>query len=379
MNIGIDIKAFMYGSTGISRYIRCILDELQQIDTANHYYLFECRKSDYAPVNPNWRVITYNRKLPGTLWQQFILPGLLKKYGINVLWAPEQICPLFGVPAGTKIATTVHDFTARRYPKMIRPLSRTIKKILIPRTVKKSAALLPVSEWIKNELAEFYPHVKSTPTIVRVVGNAVKEWRDDIAGFILKRENFLFCPGNLEPRKNHLRLIKALDIVNDSGFNINLRLSGPCGWDNAELLRQIKSGPVSSRIEYLGFISDEELLKQYLTSAAVVFPSLYEGFGIPVLEALKLNTPVLTSRGTVMEEIAGENALYFDPYDVNSIAGTIISFLKTGGPVISRSSLDRYSWRRSAENLLAVFEELGQRGQPTPFSKQTHGSDYADT
>ena len=358
MNIGVETTELGYGVTGVSRYLRCILNELQLIDSENRYRLFECKESDYTPTNPNWKKIYSNRKRRTTVWQQLTLPKLLKEHNIDVLWAPTQVCPVLRMPSRVKIAATVHDFAVLRYPEMTTPLNLLMKRLLIPMTIKKSAALMPVSEYVRKELIEFYPYTESSRKIIKIVGNSAKDWGGGVKP--RKRENFLFFPGNLEPRKNHLRLIKALEIVNASGFDLNLRLSGPPGWKNAELLKQINSGPLKDRVQYLGFITDEELLNQYLSCAALVFPSIYEGFGIPVLEALSLDTPVLTSKGTVMEEIAGDSAMYFDPYDVDSIAAVIIEFLKSGGPEINKKILDEYTWRRAAENLLSVFEELGR-------------------
>jgi glycosyltransferase involved in cell wall biosynthesis len=355
MNIGVDMRPLVVGVTGIARYTGCILDELQRIDSQNNYYLFECRRSNYIPTNPKWKKISGNWRRLNTIWQQFVLPALLKKHNIDILWAPEQIGPV-RMPPNTKLVTTVHDFAILRHPEMISTINLFLRKFLIPITIKKSAALIPVSEYVRKELIKFYPYAESSRKIIKIVGNGAKEWDYDAEP--RKRENFLFFPGNLEPRKNHLRLIKALEIVNASGFDLNLRLAGPAGWKNAELRKQISSGPLKDRIKYMGVITDEELRNQYLSCAALVFPSIYEGFGIPVLEALKLGTPVLTSSGTVMEEIAGESATYFDPYDVDSIASTIITFLKTGGAPINRELLSRYSWKRSAESLLEVFDEL---------------------
>jgi len=356
MNIGVDMRPLVVGVTGVARYTGCILDELQQIDLKNNYYLFECRRSNYIPTNPKWEKISHNWKRVTTIWQQTVLPTLLRKHNIDILWAPEQVGPVCSMPHNTKLATTVHDFAVLRYPEMIMPLNLFLKRRLIPMTIKRSAALAPVSEYVRKELIEFYPYVESSRKIIKIVGNGAKDFGRVVKP--RKRENFLFFPGNLEPRKNHIRLIKALETVNRSGFDLNLHLVGPSGWKNAELLKQINSGPLKDRVKYFGIVTDEELLNQYLSCAALVFPSVYEGFGIPVLEALKLDTPVLTSRGTVMEEIAGENAMYFDPHDIGSIAETIIRFLKTGGPVINQNSLNQYSWKRSAESLLEVFDEL---------------------
>jgi len=358
MNIGVEMRPLVAGVTGITRYTGCILDELQRIDHSNNYYLFECRRSSYIPTNPKWEKVSHNWKRISTIWQQLVLPSLLKKHKIDILWLPEQIGPVFRLPPNTKLVTSVHDFAVLRHPEMIVPGNLFLRRLLIPMTMKKSAALLPVSEYIKKELIKFYPYVESSGKIIKIVGNAAKSWDGEVKP--VKRQNFLFFPGNLEPRKNHLRLIKALEIVNASGFELNLHLAGPAGWKNSELRKQINSGPLKDKIKYLGIVTDEELLNQYLSCAALVFPSIYEGFGIPVLEALMSDTPVLTSRGTVMEEIAGKNAMYFDPYNAESIAETIIEFLKSGGPVIDKTRLSEYTWGKAAESMLGVFEELGR-------------------
>jgi glycosyltransferase involved in cell wall biosynthesis len=358
MNIGIDIKAFRSGSagTGISRYIRRLLDELQRLDSENRYTLFECGKSDYAPTNPNWSKVSKNSRLPGTVWMQLALPGLIRKHKIDVFWAPEMICPVFGVPRNVKIVTTIHDFACLRYPETCETSVLLVVKSLMGLTIKKSAALLPVSDFVKKELCEFYPRANSTQKIIRTVYNGVSGW--DIEVPDTPRENFLFFPGNLEPRKNLSRLIKALEIVNASGMEIELRICGPKGWKNSDFHKQIESSPIKDRVRHLGFLSDEDLTKQYLSCKAVVFPSIYEGFGLPVLEALRLNTPVLTSSGTVMEEVAGENAIYFNPSDADSIASAITTFLKTGAKPIDREGLKRFSWERSAVELLDIFRGI---------------------
>lgn len=361
MNIGVDIKAIKNGSTGIGKYTRCILDELQRIDSENRYYLFECRESDYIPVNPNWSKVSQNRKLPGTLWLQLVLPKLLRKHAVDILWAPEQICPVLGLPRAVKVVTTVLDFTFLRYPQTCQTSVLLIQKLFFQPTVKRSDALVPLSDHVKRELIELYPRARSASKIVRTVGVGTDD-RRGAGRHRPGRENFLFFPGNMEPRKNLTRLIRALEIVNASGIEIDLHICGPRGWKNSDLRKQMESSPIRDRVKRLGYLSEEDLLNQYLTCKAVVYPSLYEGFGMPVLEALMLDTPVLTSKGTVMEEIAGRSALYFDPDSVESIAGALIDFLRTGAAGVNtdvdKERLSKYSWRRAAEDLLGVFGEL---------------------
>jgi len=358
MNIGVNIRYIIGEATGIGRYTKCILDELQRIDLENNYYLIEYARSDYELTNPKWKIIPQHSKIPGSLWLQTAVPKMITKYNIDLFWSPEILSPIFGVPKNVKIVTTVHDLLFLRYPKIYGTLLTVKNKIMFAQSLKKSAALIPVSDYIKNELLQFYPALQSASKTIRTISNAAKDHSYDNKR--IERENFLFFPGNLDPRKNFFRLIKALEIVNASGMNIDLHLCGPVRWKNTELTKLLQDSPIKNRIKHLGYITDEELINQYLSCKAVIFPSIYEGFGLPILEALKLNTPVLTSKGTVMEEIAGENAMYFNPYDVNSIADTIIQFLKSGAIPINMESLKKYSWKQSAKNLLSVFEDSNQ-------------------
>jgi glycosyltransferase involved in cell wall biosynthesis len=356
MNIGIDIKAFKSNSTGITKYIRGILDELQRIDFQNRYYLFENGNSGYAPANPNWETVSRNCKLPGTAWLQLTVPKLIREYKIDIFWAPEQICPVFGVPRDTKIITTVLDFTTKRFPDTCQTSVLLIHRLLLAPTLKKSDALIPISDYVKNELAKFYPHIETAPKIIKTISLGAQN--PDYFEHPAEKENFLFFPGSLEPRKNLPRLVKALEIANASGFGIDLHICGPKGWKNSDFHELIRSSPIKGRVKHLGYLPDADLRDQYLKCKALVYPSIYEGFGLPVLEALKLGTPVLTSKSTAMEEIAGGNAMYFDPYDIESIARAIMNFLKTGGAIIDQKSLERYSWRRAAEDLLGILAEL---------------------
>jgi glycosyltransferase involved in cell wall biosynthesis len=255
------------------------------------------------------------------------------------------------------MVATVHDFVIQRYPETCLWTNLLIKKALVPRTIKKSSGLVPVSDYVSKELVEFFPKLRSASKIIRTVNNAAKE-EMCLATRMAVRENFLFFSGNMEPRKNLGRLIKALEIVNASGFEIDLHICGPAGWRNSDFYESIKSSPIKERIKLLGYLSDADLSDQYLKCKAFVYPSIYEGFGIPVLEALNHDTPVLTSKGTVMEEIAESNALYFDPYDVESIAATIIAFLKSGPYTIDKDILKKYSWKQSAKCLADIFEEV---------------------
>ena len=368
MNIGIDIKAFKNGATGIARYLRNMMDHLQRLDSVNNYYLFECTSSGYVVTSPLWKKVLIPWKLPGIFWQQCILPPVLKRHSITVLWAPEQICPV--LYRGT-ILTTVHDLTALRYPHSCQRSNYLIQKYLFPRTIERSALLMPVSDFVGRELVACYPE-RIRPERLKTVSNGSPDWETRHEPASRADPPFLFFAGNREPRKNLLRLVEALELLHGRGTTVALHLAGPPGWKNHAVDRRIADGPLRDSITCLGYLSEEELREQYRRCSAVVYPSVYEGFGLPVLEAFRMGARVITSRGTVMEEIAGAAARYFDPFDSNDIARAIEETLSLAPPGkeeyrLFEEVLDKYSWEKSALLLLEAFTKAGSpRGVPCP-------------
>lgn len=356
MRIGIDIKAFKNGRTGISRYLRNLLKQLEELDRENSYYLFECRPSEYKFENPKWKKILIRWRLPGILWQQFILPFYLKKYKIDLLWAPEQICPVFykGI-----IFTTVHDLVAVRFPETCQTSNKYIQKFLFPLTIKSSSYLLPVSNVVAEEIKKYYGHILNNCNIV-VVPNGSPQWMPEMKNS--NRRDFLFFAGNMEPRKNLLNLIEALEILYKKGIKIPLHIAGPSGWKNKKIFSKLNSSPVVHYVKFLGYISEEKLIEEYKTCRAVIYPSLYEGFGLPILEAMCFGCRIMTSKGTVMEEIAKKCARYFDPFDSSDIASCIEHTLSEPLPnerelEMYREILLTYSWEKSASQLYSIFKK----------------------
>lgn len=349
MNIGVDIRVFSFkhGKTGIARYLKSILNILQQEDSYNRYFLFECKKSSNYPIkNPLWKKIGGKFKIPGTIWQQLFLPILLKKHAIDCLWCPEQISPIL-TPRNTKIVTTIHDNVHLRYPETMRKSVFLIMKYLYPLTLIKSDTLLAISKYVRDETINYYRSLLKNKQI-HVIYNGKPDWSIPDNYHPDKRSDFLFYAGNLEPRKNLVTLIKALEILKKKErCNIPLHLVGPKGWKNESLFMHIKNSEVKDNIVVKGYLSEQELKWEYLHCKAMVYPSVYEGFGLPVLEALLLDCIVITSKQTVMEEIAGQCGVYFNPHSVYNIAETI--------KYIYSEEFDRNAFLSRKESILKKF------------------------
>lgn len=378
MRIGIDIKCLRTNNSGIGRYTRNILDALQKIDNTNDYVLFSPSPIDYALNNPRWRSVVASTKLPGILWQQQVLPGILKQEKIDLIWGPEQTIPVKGL-GKIKSVLTVHDFVYKRFPKTMRKSVLWINKAFGSRSIKKASAIVPVSDFTQSELFHFYPKIDREKVVVVNCGvngekhfgeDCIKNYGENCAGensisATIRKKQLLFV-GSLEPRKNLPTLIHALEILKHKGVVVPLVLTGPKGWKNKNFKTLMQCTSVADQICHKGYVSDQELSELYKESAAVVFPSVYEGFGLPALEALSRNTPVLTSKGSVMETVLGDCGWYFDATSAKSIASAVENFWSgldhEGFAKVSmdfedkrQTLLARYTWENSARKLMGVF------------------------
>lgn len=372
MRIGIDIKCLRYNNSGIGRYLKSLLDALQELDQENDYYLFSPRHIDYPIKNPHFHLCPYagkyffQKRLPGILWQQFILPALTYKYGTDILWGPEQTLPLRKCK-GQKLVT-VHDFVYRRFPETMQKSVLWINSHIGEKSIATASRVLANSEFTKEELLRFFPNF--SPKKIEVISCGISSTKADLNKTVQREKQLLFV-GSLEPRKNLTTLIKALEILAERGIHIPLVMTGPSGWKNEKEIQFLKNTPIAKDIHHLGFVSDEKLRRLYATSSAIIFPSFYEGFGLPVLEALQQGTPVLTTKDSVMQNIAGNCGIYFDAHKPESIANAIEGFFKNEKPwdflkdkeTERQKILEKYQWNNSARQLIDLFSKLQNEKQ----------------
>ena len=250
---------------------------------------------------------------------------LLAVDGVDVLH-----CPTFRGPfsARTPLVVTVHDLAVLREPAWFNRWTRTYSRFAVPRVVRAATRVIAVSEFTKSELVDLLgtPEAK-----IRVVPNGVEDIFTPEG--VRAKGDYVLAVGTLEPRKNLARIAAAVDG--------ELRIVGVRGWGGVEL---------PSHCVWLGEVSDDELAALYRGARCLVYASLYEGFGLPVAEALACGCPIVTSAGSAMAEIAGDDATYVDPADAESIrAGIAAAF----SPAPRRIS----SWSDVARATREVYEE----------------------
>jgi alpha-1,3-rhamnosyl/mannosyltransferase len=320
MRVAVDLSPLRQTRAGTARYLRGLLPHLEQLVDVQRLAWGGSRKAA-ALARDAW-------------WYPFELPRAAA--GADVLH-----CPTFRGPLRSRIplVVTVHDLAVLRHPGAFNRWTRGYSRALVPRVVRAAARVIAVSEFTKRELVDV---LAVSEECIRVVPNGVDET------FVADGEradgDYVLAVGTLEPRKNLPRLAVA---ARDVG--VELRVAGAEGW-----------GRVDVDARFLGFVPDDELARLYRGALCVAYPSLYEGFGIPVLEALACGAPLVTSAETAMAEVADGAAVLVDPHDTAAIAAGIREAiarrdeLAALGPERARA----FSWRASAEATAAVYAEV---------------------
>ena len=357
----------MTSLTGIGRYTYEIskVVEKNKYFQANFFYGYysktliqESDKKDLKLLKSYISKISFLKKIARKcIWilSKFSTP----KY--DIYWQPNFI-PIEGVKA-KKIVTTVHDFSfilhKDFHPKeRIKYFENNFFKNII-----RSDMIVTGSEFSKQEILERLDFKDDQIKVIyHGINHELFKIYDDLeVGFELP-EKFIFSVGSIEPRKNLLGLLKAYNLLNDEiKKEYKLVLAGFKGWENDEIMNIINKN--KENIIYLGFISDIELAKVYNLASCFVFPSFYEGFGLPVLEAMACGTPVICSNSSSLPEVGGNAVVYCDPYSIEDIENKIELVLKSDDlqeDMIAKG-LERakeFSWDKSAELHLKLFKEV---------------------
>jgi len=365
----IAINCCYYGETsgGIKEYIYNLVTNLLAIDKENSY-IFYVSLDDIEfwertmPQEADYRVFPFkrNEKFKRSLRQ-------------NRFWIKEHTreqfdifhSPFFYIPTlpGCKKIMTVHDLRFRRYPRSYTLLRRLFVRYAFQKSLRNVDRIITVSEFTKKEITEFY---NIDPGKIIPIHEAVDQKRfsidfDDkqiLKELGLEERNYLFTVGHLEPRKNYPLLIEVIDELNrDSSFNHKLVIVGKKNYKYEETVARIES---SRNTLYLDFVKHETLLALYKNALLFLFPSIYEGFGFPPLEAAQFGVPAAVSNVSSIPEITGKGAVYYDPLSKQDMIRGIKEAIRDREKLVklARENLKRFSWRSTAEQTITLYEEL---------------------
>ncbi|MCC3405734.1 MAG: glycosyltransferase family 4 protein [Microcoleus sp. PH2017_10_PVI_O_A] len=322
--------------TGIGTYAANLFPQLEKLEPT----LLTSQKIDNYSCYQIPDNITPDRGPKGQinrlLWTQFDLPKIYKKLQSNLIFSPIPEAPLY---SGCRYIVTVHDLIPLRFPKKFSRLTAYFR-YYIPQVLRQAEHIICDSESTARDVAKFYkiPHHKMT-AILLACDNINFRYLD------LPAKNYFLYTGRHDPYKNLERLIVAFASLPDR-TNYELWLAGPPNAYTPQLIAQVEHLGLQSSIKFLGYVSYSQLPVLMNQAIALVFPTLWEGFGLPILEAMACGTPVITSNLSSMPEVAGDAALLVNPYSVPEIAAAMQT-VATDSKV--RSNLKKSSLARSAE------------------------------
>jgi glycosyltransferase involved in cell wall biosynthesis len=373
MRIGIDAHAIGARQGGNETYIRSLIKSLAEIDGDNLYTIYLANASAAAQWREgftnqyrNFSVRLLPPPTPLVRVPVYLTYELLRR-PVDVLHVQYTAPPFCRAP----LVVTIHDLAFERMPETFTRRGSFQLKLTVRRTAKKAARIATVSEYSRRDLLDIYklPSEKVTVTYNGVEthfkpGPAVPNEAEEIRNrFGIARE-FLLAVGSLQPRKNLVRLIRAYEKLRGerADFRPQLVIVGRKLWLTHEIFDEVKKHRWADDVILTGYVSDEDLPALYRAARAFVYPSLFEGFGLPPLEAMACGTPVVTSNVSSLPEVTGDAALLIDPNDERSLAGALIEIvnndrLRAELREKGIAQAKKFTWRDAAQKTLRLYQE----------------------
>jgi glycosyltransferase involved in cell wall biosynthesis len=318
-------------------------------------------KTLFCRGNVHHRVAGVPSRLRAAQLGQLFFPVWAKCDAVDVFWSPRHQLPLL-LSARIPSVVTINDLVWLRYGETMRFPGRQIETFLMPRSMKQAQAVIAISEFTREEIERQYPHLSEKLRVVTCASHLPAEIETSAEG---ARAYFLFV-GTMEPRKNLPRLIRAYKrYVENCPAPKELKIVGGQGWGEVGVAQLIQSLSLGRYARVIGKVGERALGQLYADAHALVMPSLYEGFGLPVAESLSQGVPVITSRDSAMEEVAGEAAILVDPFSEQSIYEglmemTVNTELHSALSKRASEEIQRYDWDVSARKMFKILNECSR-------------------
>ncbi len=371
MRIGIDASPLPLRPLGAGIYIIELLNSLSQMEVEDEIlvYLQEDRMNLLdlsSECNIKIRLIAKKSIASRVLWEQIELPGLAKRDHLDVLHSMHYTRPL-SLPCCSLV--TLHDLTFFILPRLHTRIKRSYFRMMTRLSASKADALIAVSESTRRDAIRLLKIPMER--IITIPLGVSEQFRKIENGELLDHakkkyhlpEQFLLYVGTIEPRKNLISLLKAYEGLGGDAFPYDLVIVGPMGWMVRDVINRITNSPFKNRIHRIGYIDREDLPALYNLASVFVYPTLYEGFGLPLLEAMACGTPVVTSNTSSLPEIIGDAGLLVSALDVEAIREAIkaIVFDQEYHLKLSQAGRARaahFSWLQTARKTYDLYRSV---------------------
>ena len=349
-------------SAGVHTYTKQLIEALAKYDTVNEYLIIR-QKVDPSLNLPQLAIP--NSKFPGhaSLRMFFIIPFILRKEKVDAVLEPAHFGP-FNLPKRIKRITMIHDLTPLMYPQYHRFHSQLLQRIFLKRILQKANLILSNSENTTKDIVQTFPHTKSKVKTI-LLGRDVDFHPISTRNYLNKNKlslpYFLFT-GTIEPRKNLITLLDAYQLFREqTDEKVMLIFAGKKGWKTEAFFNKLEKHPYRNDILVTGYVEKRDLIELYSHALALIYPSLYEGFGLPVLEALSCGTRVICSSSSSLPEVGGELAFYFEPHaKIELLAHMKTVFQNINEPQKKDllQQAQQFSWENYANELIKFVCQL---------------------
>jgi glycosyltransferase involved in cell wall biosynthesis len=355
-------EAFVKNRTGVENYCFYILQNLAKIDQKNSYLIYLDRRTNSVtgdwPDNFKFKYLKWS-----VLWTQIGLALQTYLDKMDLLFIPGHTLPILKNPT-VKSVVTVHDLGAEYLGSLHQWKQRLYLGLMEKVQIRFATKIIAVSESTKKDLVQkigIKPHKVEVVYEARVPLETKNDTNVDILSKIdLKKGKYFLFVGTIQPRKNISRIIEAFYELENP--ELKLVLAGGKGWLSDEIYQLPKKLGIEERVIFTRRVSDQDIQDLYVNALAFVFPSLFEGFGLPILEAFHYGLPVITSSTSSMPEVAGKAAILVDPYSVEEIKKaiqllTIDNNFRQKLIKLGKEQEKKFNWEKSAKETLKLFEE----------------------
>ncbi|KLU75415.1 glycosyltransferase family 4 protein [Clostridium botulinum] len=368
MKIGIDARAAKwYRGTGIGTYTYQLVNSLNKIDDLNQYLIFMPQSSTYdIKFKNNYKIKNITKDMKGEFWDEVNIPNILKNQDIDLYHVPQNGV---GLPKDktSPFVITLHDIIPYKMPETVGPTYLEIFKKEMPNIISRCDGILTVSNYSKQDIIDAFNYPEEKIFVTHLANEDIYFPRDKVKckNFISKNyginDDYILYVGGFSPRKNIIGLIEAFSKFKNN--NLKLIIVGKQGKSYALYKNTAEKLHIPDKVIFPGFIPLEHMPIFYNACKLFVYPSLYEGFGLPPIEAMACGAPIITSNLTSLPEVVGNAGLLINPYNIDELHQAMDKVLQDH---ILRNSLvkksltrsSKFSWTKTAKDTLTAFQTI---------------------
>ena len=377
MKIGISALPLSRVRAGTARVIQCVIEELHKIDSENCYYLYSDRDFELPWEGGRWhkRIVPGPPFLPGTLWLQTVGRRVIIRDRLDLFWGTVDMLPL-RLPSELAKVLTVHDLTWPLYSHIAGLFHRCMFWLFFERSTQQADRIIVESRSTARDLERVLKVPESKIEVIYLgVGTAHQPQDSRAAAELIAAKygvskDYILTLGTIVPHKNLITLVRAMKILRGEGeLSSQLLVAGAMGNKSSDFLKAVQSlGLTDKEIRFLGFVPDEDLPALYSGSSLFVLPSLYEGFGLPLAEAMACGAPVVASNASSIPEVVGDAGLLVPPTEPGAFAEAILRVRSNEG--LRRTMIEKglkqaagFRWDKAARETLECMRNVMRRKQ----------------